>query len=58
MMDKYLYDGVVQDYPDLLKLPYLQTQSGRPSKSKVIVFFISMKNGGDGDCQIDVSRAR
>jgi hypothetical protein len=38
MLDNYLYEGVAQHYPDLLKLPYLQTQSGRPSKAKVIAF--------------------
>ena len=38
MLDNYLYERVTQHYPDLLKLPYLQTQSGRPSKAKVIAF--------------------
>jgi hypothetical protein len=38
MLDNYLYEGVAQHYPDLLKLPHLQTQSGRPSKAKVIAF--------------------
>jgi hypothetical protein len=38
MLDNYLYEGVAQHYPDLLKLLYLQTQSGRPSKSKVVAF--------------------
>ncbi len=37
-LDDFLYDGVVKKYPDLLRLPYLQTQSGRPSKSKVIAY--------------------
>ena len=37
-LDDYFYDGVVKNYPDLLKLPHLQTQSGRPSKSKVVAF--------------------
>ena len=37
-LDDYFYTGVVQNYPDLLKLPHLQTQSGRPSKSKVVAF--------------------
>ena len=38
MLDTYLFNGVKQQQPDLLKLPYLQTQSGRPSKSKCIAF--------------------
>ena len=37
-LDDYFCKGVVQNYPDLLKLPHLQTQSGRPSKSKVVAF--------------------
>ena len=38
MLDNYLFDGIKQHRPDLLKLPYLQTQSGSPSKSKVVAF--------------------
>jgi len=38
MLDNFLFNGVKQYRPDLLKLPYLQTQSGRPSKSKCVAF--------------------
>ena len=37
-LDTFLYQETVRQYPDLLKLPYLQTQSGNPSKSKVVAF--------------------
>jgi hypothetical protein len=38
MLDDYLFNGIKQQRPDLLKLPYLQTQSGNPSKSKCVAF--------------------
>jgi hypothetical protein len=38
MLDDFLFNGIKQQRPDLLKLPYLQTQSGKPSKSKCIAF--------------------
>ena len=38
LLDTYLFDGVKSQRSDLLKLSYLQTQSGRPSKPKVIAF--------------------
>ena len=38
LLDTYLFEGVKNQRSDLLKLPYLQTQSGRPSKPKVIAF--------------------
>lgn len=37
-LDTFLYQGTVRQYPDLLKLPYLQTQSGNPSKPKIVAF--------------------
>ena len=37
-LDNYFFDGVKKLHPDLLKLPYLQTQSGSPSKSKCVAF--------------------
>jgi len=38
MLDNYLFNGIKQQRPDLLKLPYLQTHSGNPSKSKCVAF--------------------
>jgi len=38
MLDNYLFNGIKQQRPDLLKLPYLQTQGGSPSKSKCVAF--------------------
>jgi hypothetical protein len=38
MLDTFLFDTFKQMRPDLLKLPYLQTQGGNPSKAKVIAF--------------------
>jgi len=38
MLDDFLFNGVKQHRPDLLKLPYLQTQGGSPSKSKCVAF--------------------
>lgn len=38
ILDNYLFDGIKQQRPDLLKLPYLQTQKGMPSKSKCVAF--------------------
>lgn len=38
MLDNFLFNGIKQQRPDLLKLPYLQTQSGSPSKSKCVAF--------------------
>jgi hypothetical protein len=38
MLDNFLFNGVKQQRPDLLKLPYLQTQGGSPSKSKCVAF--------------------
>jgi hypothetical protein len=38
MLDNYLFNGIKQQRPDLLKLPYLQTQRGNPSKSKCVAF--------------------
>ena len=38
MLDDFLFNGVKQHRPDLLKLPYLQTQGGNPSKSKCVAF--------------------
>ena len=37
-LDDYLLNGIKQQRPDLLKLPYLQTQSGSASKSKCVAF--------------------
>ena len=37
-LDKYLFDGFKAQRPDLLKLKYLQTQGGNPSRAKVIAF--------------------
>jgi hypothetical protein len=37
-LDDYLFNGIKQQRPDLLKLPYLQTQSGSASKSKCVAF--------------------
>jgi hypothetical protein len=37
-LDDYIYGQVVAKCPDLLKLKYLQTHSGRPSKPKMIAF--------------------
>jgi hypothetical protein len=37
-LDKYLFDGFKAQRPDLLKLHYLQTQGGNPSRAKVIAF--------------------
>ncbi len=38
LLDNYLFNGIRQQRPDLLKLPYLQTQKGNASKSKCVVF--------------------
>jgi len=38
MLDDFLFNGVKQHRPDLLKLPYLQTQGGSVSKSKCVSF--------------------
>ena len=38
MLDDFLFNGVKQHRPDLLKLPYLQTQGGSASKSKCVAF--------------------
>lgn len=38
MLDDFLFNGIKQQRPDLLKLPYLQTQKGMPSKSKCVAF--------------------
>lgn len=38
VLDDYLFNGIKQQRPDLLKLPYLQTQGGSPSKSKCVAF--------------------
>ena len=38
VLDDYLFNGIKQQRPDLLKLLYLQTQGGRPSKSKCVAF--------------------
>lgn len=38
MLDKFLFDTFKEIRPDLLKLSYLQTQGGNPSKAKVIAF--------------------
>ena len=38
LLDNFLYEGAVKNYPDLLKLPYLQTHSGRTSKSKIVAY--------------------
>mgnify|MGYP006278457427 FL=1 len=37
-LDQFLFDGVRALRPDLLKLPYLQTQGGNPSRAKVVAF--------------------
>jgi hypothetical protein len=37
-LDKYLFDGFKAQRPDLLRLKYLQTQGGNPSRAKVIAF--------------------
>ena len=37
-LDAFLFDTFKEVRPDLLKLPYLQTQGGNPSKAKVIAF--------------------
>ena len=37
-LDKYLFDGFKSQRPDLLKLKYLQTQGGNPSRAKVVAF--------------------
>jgi len=38
LLDDYLYDKVKQERAELLKLPFLQTVSGRPSKSKILAY--------------------
>ena len=38
MLDNFLFNGIKLQRPDLLKLPYLQTQGGKPSKSKCLAF--------------------
>ena len=37
-LDNYLFDQFRRHHPDLLKLPCLQTQSGRVSKAKVLAY--------------------
>ena len=37
-LDTFIYDEVKKQTPSLLKRSYLQTESGRPSKSKVLAF--------------------
>ena len=37
-LGKYLFDGFKAQRPDLLRLKYLQTQAGNPSRAKVIAF--------------------
>ena len=37
-LDQYLFDGFKVQRPDLMKLQYLQTQGGNPSRAKVIAF--------------------
>jgi hypothetical protein len=37
-LDKYLFEGFKAQRPDLLRLNYLQTQGGNPSRAKVIAF--------------------
>ncbi len=37
-LDNYLFDQFKRHHPDLLKLPCLQTQSGRVSKAKVLAY--------------------
>lgn len=38
-LDKYIYDHfTITIFPDLIKKPELQTQSGRPSKNKVMAY--------------------
>lgn len=38
MLGNFLFNGIKQQRTDLLKLPYLQTQGGSPSKSKCVAF--------------------
>ena len=38
LLDDYLFNGIKQQRPDLLKLPYLQTQGVNPSTSKCVAF--------------------
>ena len=38
LLDDYLFNGIKQKRPDLLKLPYLQTQKGNASRSKCVAF--------------------
>jgi len=38
LLDTFLFDNFKQGCADLLKLSYLQTQGGKPSKAKVIAF--------------------
>ena len=38
LLDDYLYGLAKASAPELLKLPYLQTHSGRPSKAKVLAY--------------------
>jgi hypothetical protein len=38
LLDDYLYDKVKQERAELLKQPFLQTASGRPSKSKILAY--------------------
>ena len=37
-MDDYIYEEVKRERADLLKLPFLQTASGWPSKSKILSY--------------------
>ena len=38
LLDDYIYEEVKRERTDLLKLPFLQTASGRPSKSKILSY--------------------
>lgn len=38
LLDTFLFDALKKERPDLLKLPYLQTQGGNASKSKCVAF--------------------
>jgi len=38
LLDEYLFEKVKQERQDLLRLPVLQTKSGRPSKAKVLAY--------------------
>lgn len=38
LLDDFIYEEVKRERADLLKLPFLQTASGRPSKSKILSY--------------------